>query len=270
MTSHAQAARYGEAALRERLPNDVSRPVRQALCGVGKIETGYGDGWRGAGAGSNNIGADQSGHPPCNPATSFLYRDTHPNADGSSTTYEICFGKYATPEKGWGRLVHVMYEQRPSVLREAENGNLYGVSYELRQTKYYEGFGKTQADRINNHYKALLGAVKSAATALGEPMPDGTPTTVQKIARIFGNIFNAPKKPRLERGSHGEAVRDWQRFLGVVADGAFGPITQHETIVWQGLHKDVVTGKPLEPDGVVGKATWAAAEVEAKTLPEAA
>jgi len=270
LTSHAQAARYGEAALRERLPNDVTRPVRQALCGVGKLETGYGDLWRNAGVGSNNIGADQSGRPPCNPATSFLYRDTHPNPDGTSTSYEICFGKYATPEKGWARLVHVMYEDRPSVLREARNGNLYGVSYELRQTKYYEGFGKTQADRINNHYKALLGAVKAAATALEEPMPDGTPTVMQKIARVIGGIFNSPKQPTIQRGSHSEAVKDWQRFLGVAADGAFGPITEHETVIWQGLHKNVVTGKPLKVDGVVGKETWAAAEVEAASLPEAA
>jgi len=245
-------------------------PVRQALCGVGYLETGYGDWWKNAGIGSNNIGAEQRGRPPCNPTNSFLYRDTHPNADGTSTSYEICFKKNATPELGWVDLVHDMYETRPSVLREARKGNLYGVSAELRATKYYEGVGKTQADRINNHFKALSSAVLKAATALGESMPDGKPTTVQKLKRVAQGIFNAPKQPTLRRGSFGMAVKDWQRFLGVTADGAFGPITEQETIVWQGKHKNVVTGKPLKIDGVVGTETWAAAEVEAATLPEAA
>lgn len=270
MTTHAEAAKYADTALTMAMPENALLPVRQALCGVGYLETGYGDWWKGAGVGSNNIGADQSGRPPCNPATSFLYRDTHPNPDGTSTSYEICFGKYASPEKGWARLVHVMYEERPSVLREARNGNLYGVSYELRQTSYYEGVGKTQTDRINNHFKALSSAVRRAATALGEPMPDGKPTIIQKIQRVVGGIFNAPKQPTLRRGSFGTAVKDWQRFLGIAADGAFGPITEQETIVWQGKHKNVITGNPLHVDGVVGTETWAAAEVEAATLPEAA
>ncbi len=270
MTTHAQAAQYADTALATVMPENTLLPVRQALCGVGYLETGYGDWWKGAGVGSNNIGAEQRGRPPCDPSSSFLYRDSHPQPDGTSTLYEICFKKNATPELGWVDLVRDMYVKRPSVLREARNGNLYGVSYELRQTFYYEGVGKTQADRINNHFKELSSAVRRAATVLGEPMPGGQPTVVQKLKRVAQGVFNAPKQPTLRRGSFGTAVKDVQRFLGVVADGAFGPHTEQATITWQGAHKNVVTGQPLKVDGVWGLETWAAAEVEAATLPEAA
>lgn len=273
MTSHADAALYGAGGFERRFLRQPTLPERQALCGVGRLETRYGDGWKNAGVGSNNIGAIQAAHPPCDPSTMFQYTDTHPNPDGTSTAYSICFRKYARPEDGWADLVRVMYGTRDNpkrALAEATRGNLYGVSAAMRAQGFYEGFGKTQSDRINNHYKALYASVLAAATALGEPMPDGKPTAMQKIARVFGNIFNAPKKPTLRRGSRGEAVKDWQRFIGVVADGIFGPITEQETIVWQGAHKNVVTGKPLKVDGVVGTETWAAAEVEARALPEAA
>jgi peptidoglycan hydrolase-like protein with peptidoglycan-binding domain len=51
--------------------------------------------------------------------------------------------------------------------------------------------------------------------------------------------------------------------LGVVADGAFGPITERETIAWQLAHT-------LNGDGVVGPKTWAAANVAAKAVDIAA
>jgi peptidoglycan hydrolase-like protein with peptidoglycan-binding domain len=59
----------------------------------------------------------------------------------------------------------------------------------------------------------------------------------------------------VKRGSFGERVKQWQNFLisaGYslpLADGAFGPATERETIKFQGANG-------LKPDGVVGTKTW--------------
>ena len=59
----------------------------------------------------------------------------------------------------------------------------------------------------------------------------------------------------LKKGSFGEEVKQWQLFLQSAGyrvpyvDGAFGPITERETIKFQ-----VKNG--LQPDGVVGSKTW--------------
>lgn len=52
-------------------------------------------------------------------------------------------------------------------------------------------------------------------------------------------------------GSSGDAVSTLQSWLGVAADGAFGPLTKAALVTWQ--HKHGVT-----PGGAVDAATWAA------------
>lgn len=168
------------------------------------IETGFSRRWGQAGQRSNNAGAVQSGRPPCNPSTSFIYTDTHPNPDGTSTPYSICFKKYPTLVDGVADVARIMYreirvgaEYRRPALDAAMIGDLYGVSAGMRAQGYYEGFGRTQAERIGNHHRALENAVRVVAIALGEPMPGG------KII----------PRPTLRRASQGEHVKDWQRFL---------------------------------------------------------
>lgn len=70
-------------------------------------------------------------------------------------------------------------------------------------------------------------------------------------------------QPTLRRGSHGPAVKDWQRVLGppVVADGDFGPRTELATKAWQ-------MARGLTADGVVGPKTWAASDEAEDTQPE--
>jgi hypothetical protein len=53
-------------------------------------------------------------------------------------------------------------------------------------------------------------------------------------------------------GSKGEAVRNWQSFLGIKSDGSFGPVTQAATVDYQ-------KASGLTPDGVVGPKTWESA-----------
>jgi hypothetical protein len=55
----------------------------------------------------------------------------------------------------------------------------------------------------------------------------------------------------IREGSTGPDVVKWQTFIGVTADGNFGPQTKATTVAWQTAHG-------LTGDGVVGPATWAA------------
>lgn len=59
----------------------------------------------------------------------------------------------------------------------------------------------------------------------------------------------------LRRGDFGEEVKRWQLFLQSAgykvfpADGAFGPLTERETLKFQAANG-------LKPDGIVGPKTW--------------
>jgi peptidoglycan hydrolase-like protein with peptidoglycan-binding domain len=59
----------------------------------------------------------------------------------------------------------------------------------------------------------------------------------------------------IQQGSSGPAVTKWQTFLGISADGQFGPATKAATQAWQSAHG-------LTADGVVGPQTWAASGVQ--------
>jgi hypothetical protein len=245
--NHIEARIVVESALELQFPDLVPvRSVCQALQGVCWLETQYGQGWKGQGAGSNNWGAVQGGRPPCNLVTGFQYTDTHPNPDGTSTPYSICFKRYGSPVLGCADVARIMYgtpAKQKAALERAIAGDLYGVSAAMRAQGFYEGFGRTQAERIANHHKALLRAVTRIAQAIGEPMPSGS----------------EPPPPTLRLGSHGEAVRDWQRALNawreddadLATDGAFGRITEARTKMFQ-------AAMGLHADGVVGPLSWGA------------
>ena len=77
-----------------------------------------------------------------------------------------------------------------------------------------------------------------------EPMPEEA--LQLKFDRILGLL-----KPYIR----GEDVRAWQRFLGIVPDGVFGPQTESATRYFQSRHVDPRSGKQLVADGIVGPAT---------------
>jgi len=233
-----------------------------AIHGIGWLETHYGFAWKGAGKGSRNWGADQAGLPPCPLATSFEYVDTHPNPDGTSTTYRICFRRYADDRAGCFGLIKQEFLRRPTVLAAARRGDLYGVSRALYETRYYEGHGKTPADRIANHYKLLFSSVKAAANANGDdPVHEWMPPTEPWMHDL------AAEHPTLRRGSrHIEHVKVWQRSVlnvelegigaqTLVVDGRFGSMTEGATRVWQAQRN-------LKADGIVGPRSWTKAEEE--------
>jgi len=205
------------------------------VAGVGVLESDCGRGWHGAGRGSNNIGAIQAGSSWT--GDTFVYTDTSPNPDGSSTPYVTRFRKYPTLAAGWEDLVRVMFSaRRRSVLIAARMGDTYSVSWYLRKTGYYEGFGPTIEDRVRNHYLALRRGIWVVAFDRSEELPEGTPNGMSDTVR---------------RGDRGPAVRTLQSEMRIAADGIFGPITERYVRGYQDAQELVV-------DGVVGPITWRA------------
>lgn len=245
MTTHLQAREQADRSLHQTFKNEeIVLDETRHLAGVGCLETTYGDGWKGAGRGSNNMGAIQAGSSWH--GDTFEYTDTHPNADGTSTPYRIAFRKYPTPEAGWADLAKVMYVnmKRHVVRLRAKANDTYGVSQTLHDTHYYEGFGTTVAERIRNHYRALSRSLASADTFIADrrhtpPEPEALVTIPPTLHRGAGFV----------RPSEREAVRQLQRELRVVSDGLFGPFTEGAVRAYQKLHGLVV-------DGIVGPKTW--------------
>jgi hypothetical protein len=203
------------------------------LAGVGHLESRGGRAWQGAGIGSFNMVAAQAG--PSWTGETFIYTDTHPNPDGSSTPYQVAFRKYPTPQEGWDDGARVVFAgRRRSVLVAASKGDTYSVSQFMRETGFYEGFGPTQNDRIRNHFLALRRGIWTADAAQGIEIPTGSPVGVPKTVR---------------RGDRGDDVKTLQRELQLSADGLFGAITEKHVLSYQGQNG-------LVADGIVGPATW--------------
>lgn len=224
MSARGVKAREEAAQALLRVLGPGKEPLARYLAAVSFLETGYGYGWKGAGQGSHNMGAIQSGSSWKGEV--FIYTDTHPNADGTNTPYTIGFRKYPHREAGWDDLVRVVYVNRGRdklVQAAALSGDDLAFSRAMHTTGYYEGYGKTVEERIRNHCKHLQRGLQD-----GEP---------------------ADETPVLKEGDRGEAVKEVQRLLGLVSDGVFGPRTKAAVARFQALHD-------LPVDGICGDDTW--------------
>ncbi len=78
-----------------------------------------------------------------------------------------------------------------------------------------------------------------------------------------GQLEQAPFRTVLRVGSSGEDVRFMQRYLGLVTDGSFGPMTDDVVRAFQ-------SDQGLTADGVVGLRTWEkllASQIEVRDMP---
>lgn len=242
--NHAQARVYVARGFKLTFGREPSTSEAQIVQGVGWLETQYGAGWRGDGKSSNNMGAIQSGKPPCTPGKSFLYTDTNPTSSGASIPYQICFRAYPTPEEGFADLVRVAYKinGRNTVLDAAHLGDIYGASAALYDTNYYRGFGPTREVRISHHYRALRSAVNAAAAYLREKMPNGNDPLARVMKYTFPFVMRGDDVKRVQRIVWPNEPKEW--------DGWFGKGTRDRV-------KGLQASTPgLEVDGVVGLDTW--------------
>lgn len=237
MVSHAEARQWASDGFVSIFGHEPTLLEVQFVQAVALLESGYGQGWKAAGQGSWNMGAVQAGHAPCNPATSFEYVDTHPNSDGTSTPYTICFKKYPGPVEGMADVARILYKQMkitPTSIR--------AVSTQMYEKHYYEGFGATKEARINNHIKALTAGLQKITTSLNEPMPpaeDGdSPMANPKnpdselsqsewlsLLALSLSADAAKKHYASLPQQTKDVLRRFQRANGLDSDGIPGPLT---------------------------------------------
>ncbi len=257
-------------AFRQVIGREPTNPERQFLQAISELESGHGRGWKPPGSGSYNLGAIQAGSSWS--GETFAYTDTTPQADGSSKSYTTKFRKYPSLIEGAKDLVRAVYVNagRAAVLKAAGAGEtekasagLYCVSsrapevvaretaevwdkYGMVPTGYYQGFGKTPAERIANHHKRVEKSIREQCASLREDLP-------RDIAAKPAPL------PTLRQGSSDKlSVEAMQAALNVhgarpcvVPDGSFGLKTFEALKRFQSSHG-------LVPDGVCGPATWAA------------
>lgn len=119
---------------------------------------------------TDNWGAMQcSNLPPCDGVTCFEATDTSPRKITDQNPlgyYQACFQLGSGPSK----FIKLVTVNRPNSWAAMRAGDIDAFSQNMHDTGYYEGFGATVADRVNNHAHAVEQGVNAIAAALGEPV----------------------------------------------------------------------------------------------------
>lgn len=107
--------------------------------------------------------ADKNGKCPsnCIPA-----RDTSPTASGANIAYLGCFRAKPSADEGIADFVRLMTVQRPLIAEALPSGDARQIAWAMRKSYYFEGFGKTQEERVENYAIAIERNAKSNAAQL--------------------------------------------------------------------------------------------------------
>lgn len=145
-----------------------SPTVVQGLMAVSRHETCFGEckpftGAHNYGAIQCGVIADKMGKCPANciPA-----RDTSPTATGASVAYLGCFRAKPSAEEGIADFVKLMTVQRPLIAEALPSGDARAIAWAMRRSYYFEGFGKTQEERVENYAVAIARNAKTNAAQL--------------------------------------------------------------------------------------------------------
>jgi len=199
-----------EAWLQTGLPMPTQSQLYAAMA-VACHESGYGTGWTGAMAGSNNWGAVQAGPPPCVDGYSILWKDSHP--DG--TEYERCFRAFATPAEGALNTLKTLFinHNRSTVFEAARRGNMRAFAEAMHDSSYYEGRGVTVQERVAGYAKGLWFCYREAIKETGEPecfnldtdfgVPTPEPIVLPFIGMVAGGLTAQELRNRLFVASAG-------------------------------------------------------------------
>ncbi len=130
------------------------------------------------------------------------------------------------------------------------------------------GVGET-GDQHERHADAVADAVVGGRSAQGL-LDDYAPATATSATQL--KAVQLKGEPTLRNGSSGKAVKKLQQRLNAKetvepplgVDGTFGDRTEAAVIAFQHKHTDT-TGVKLDEDGVVGKLTWGAINLEHET-----
>lgn len=126
-------------------------------------------------------------------------------------------------------------------------------------TKAFQSRSGLTPDGIVGPKSWTAGLVNVISTAPPATVPGTSiPMSVPPPATVAPIIAGA--MPTIRRGSTGAPVTTWQTFLGIAADGKFGPQTEDAT-------KSFQTRNGLTADGIVGPKSWEKAMSGTSTPP---
>lgn len=149
---HVQARDDATNAFREVIHTEPDENALRILMAVALHETTYGAGWKGAGAGSFNMGAIHATKSWT--GLTFPGTDTSPTSTGGAVAYEQAFRAYPNAIEGWKDLVSMLM-LKPATRSAAESGDPMQMARAMRAAKYYEGSGKNEEERIRGYAQAL-------------------------------------------------------------------------------------------------------------------
>ena len=151
------AGSFKAACVAAKGPDYCTDKVVQVLMAVSRHETCFSGckpfvGAHNYGAIQCGVVADKTGKCPggCIPA-----RDTSPRPDGSSVGYLACFEAKPSADAGIARFVELMTVKRPGIAAALPSGDALQVAWAMRKAYYFEGFGKTQEERVANYAAAI-------------------------------------------------------------------------------------------------------------------
>jgi hypothetical protein len=224
----ASLHQFGRTVLQRVWPNvtgsEASLSELQIAGAVATLETSYGQGWKGAGAGSNNWGAincpQRAVDGQC-PGGCFPAQDSSPGQD-----LEIrCFKAYASADDGAAGLIREITLRRPHAWEAMRSGDIDGFSRAMRGLSgdpvYFEGIAASAAERANpelqkeesakRHAAIVAKHVQDIATALGESVAAtrgggggvALPlSSADSEATCLSDIYDEPETPDTDPG-HG-------------------------------------------------------------------
>jgi hypothetical protein len=158
------------------LPAKTTAALQMAQA-VARVEGGYAEGcWPHCPEVCHNAGGLQlpgspvthDGSIPVCPPGSAPCVDTHPNADGSNTSFGVCFMTYPTQAAGLAAFL-----QRLIVTHETADvigsGDADAMSRAMYASHYFGGYGATDEERIAGYADGIASWAQQIASSLGEP-----------------------------------------------------------------------------------------------------
>lgn len=195
--------------------------------------------------------------------TQRRYDTSHPDISNPA------WGGYTGGAREYGRLARAISLDRDAALRSASWGafQIMGDNCALCGFPRAEDFVTAMVSGTPAQLKAFVSFIRR--TGLSDELIradwpgfargyNGPAYKVnrydEKLAAAYrfhsaGGAHADSPNPLLQLGDTGDAVRELQHALGILADGDFGPGTKQAVLAFQKKHS-------LYPDGIVGKNTW--------------
>lgn len=208
-------------------------------------ESNYGGGWKGAGAGSNNMGAITGSGD----AGSFRHGDSI-NEGSGVRKYETNFGKWSTPEAGFAALARTML--KPNVRQACARQDIPGIAHAMYVNSYYTGVNprsKNETDRANLITPGDVANVHAYTSALVRAYVTITAATGERWGTQVDPLAVAGKAPAAALPLSAELCLSRLSRLLPRVDANEHQALQGEIIKFQARHE-------LKQDGIVGPVTW--------------